>query len=164
MSYCQVSMESMDADELDGTEESIRSGNSTPREQRSPDKSQLDSPKTSMNALSPGMLHGKVVRSPAVGARVVSVDTGSVAGLPGNVQVVVRNHFVGVVADTQWDATQAATAFVTWSAGATLPDQNTLYTWLQQQPSADSYTVNSGDTDQTIQKAASKISAQYLHP
>ena len=111
------------------------------------------------------MLHGKVVRPPAVGARFVSVDTGSVAGLPGNVQVVVKNDFVGVVADTQWNATQAATALVvTWSAGATLPDQNSLYTWMQQQPSADSYTVNSGDTDQTIQKAASKISAQYLHP
>jgi CO/xanthine dehydrogenase Mo-binding subunit len=113
----------------------------------------------------PGMLHGKVVRPPTVGATVVSVDRGSVAGLPGNVQVVVKNNFVGVVADTQWDATQAATALVvTWSPGATLPDQNSLYTWMQQQPSADSYTVNSGDTDQTIGTAARKISAQYLHP
>ena len=49
----------------------------------------------------PGMLHGKVVRPPAVGATVVNVDRGSVAGLPGSVQVVVKNNFVGVVADTR---------------------------------------------------------------
>jgi CO/xanthine dehydrogenase Mo-binding subunit len=35
---------------------------------------------------------------------------------------------------------------------------------MQQQPSADSYTVNSADTDQMLKTAASKVSAQYLHP
>ena len=58
------------------------------------------------------MLHGKVVRPPFVGATVVSVDEGSVAGLPGNVKVVVKNNFVGVVADTEWHAIQAAKALV----------------------------------------------------
>jgi nicotinate dehydrogenase subunit B len=113
----------------------------------------------------PGMLHGKVVRPPVVGAAVVSVDEGSVAGLPGNVKVVVKNNFVGVVADTEWSAIQAAKALnVTWSQGVTLPDQSTLYTWMQQQPSADSYTVNSGDTDQLLKQAVTKVSGQYLHP
>ena len=70
-----------------------------------------------------------------------------------------------MVADTQWNATQAAAALdVTWSDPATLPDQATLYTWMQQQPSADSYTVNSGDTDQMLKGAVTKVSAQYLHP
>ena len=65
----------------------------------------------------------------------------------------------------EWHAIQAAKALaVTWSAGATLPDQNTLYTWMQQQPSADSLTVNSGDTDQTLAQAVRKVSAQYLYP
>jgi nicotinate dehydrogenase subunit B len=113
----------------------------------------------------PGMLHGKVVRPPVVGATVVNVDKGSVSSLPGSVQVVVKNNFVGVVADTEWHAIQAAKALaVTWSGGATLPDQNTLYTWMQQQPSADSITVNSGDTDQTLAQAVRKVTAQYLHP
>ncbi len=31
----------------------------------------------------PGMLHGKVVRPPVVGAKVVSIDETSVSGLPG---------------------------------------------------------------------------------
>jgi nicotinate dehydrogenase subunit B len=112
-----------------------------------------------------GMLHGKVVRPPVVGATIVNVDRGSVASLPGSVQIVVKNNFVGVVADTEWHAIQAAKALVvTWSGAATLPDQNTLYTWMQQQPSADSFTVNSGDTDQTLTQAVRKVTAQYLHP
>jgi CO/xanthine dehydrogenase Mo-binding subunit len=113
----------------------------------------------------PGMLHGKVVRPPAIGATVVSVDKSSVTGLPGNVQVVVNNNFVGVVADSEWHATLAVAALdVTWSSGDTLPNQAILYTWMLQQPSADSYTVNSGDTDQMLKQAVSKVSAQYLHP
>src|SRR5260370_18857509 len=99
------------------------------------------------------MVHGKVVRPPVVGAKVVSVDKSSVAGLPGNVQVVVKNDFVGVVADTQWQATQAAlTLQVTWSAGDVLPSQTDFYNYLRQQPSRDSYTVNSGDADQALKQ------------
>jgi nicotinate dehydrogenase subunit B len=113
----------------------------------------------------PGMLHGKVVRAPVVGATVVSVDQSSVAALPGNIQVVVKNNFIGVVADTEWNAIQAVAALnVTWSSGATLPDQATLYTWMQQQPSMDSLVVHSGDTDQNLAKAAKTFSAQYLYP
>jgi nicotinate dehydrogenase subunit B len=113
----------------------------------------------------PGMLHGKVVRAPVVGAKVVSVDRGSVAGLAGNVQVVVKNDFVGVVADGEWNAIQAASALkVTWSAGETLPDQGTLYQWMLQQRSMDSLTVDSGNTGQTLLNAAQTVSAQYLYP
>ena len=113
----------------------------------------------------PGMLHGKVVRPPAIGATVVNVDRSSIANVPGRVQIVIKNNFVGVVADTEWHAIKAARALVvTWSGGATLPDQNTLYTWMQGRPSADSFTVNSGDTDQTLAQAARKVTAQYLHP
>jgi CO/xanthine dehydrogenase Mo-binding subunit len=113
----------------------------------------------------PGMLHGRVVRPPTVGAKVVSVDQNSVANLPGNVQVVVKNNFVGVVADSQWHAVQAAGALrVTWSAGDTLPDQATLYTTMQTLPSADSLTIDTGDTDAQLAGAARTFSAQYLHP
>ena len=112
-----------------------------------------------------GMLHGKVVRSRVWGAKVVNVDKGSVAGMPGNVQVVVKNDFVGVVADTEWHAIQAAAALnVTWSTPDPLPSFAGLYDWIQQQPSADSFTVNSGDTDQMLKAAAQVVSAQYLHP
>src|SRR5262245_44803315 len=45
------------------------------------------------NVRVPGMAHGKVVRPPAVGAKVVRVDESSVAGMPGNVKVVVKQDF-----------------------------------------------------------------------
>ena len=87
----------------------------------------------------------------------VSVDKSSLAGLPGKPQVVAANDFVGVVADTQWNATQAAAALeLTGSDPATLPDQATLYTWMQQAASADSYTVNSGRYRSDAQRGGHK--------
>ena len=117
------------------------------------------------NVRRPGMLHGKVVRPPVVGATVVSVDRSSVAGLPGNVQVVVKKDFVGVVADKEWQAIQAALVLnVTWSAGAVLPSQATLYDTMRKQPSRDSYTVNTPDVDASLKQAARVLSATYVHP
>ena len=42
------------------------------------------------NVRLPGMLHGRVVRPPAVGANVINVDESSVRGMPGLVKVVVK--------------------------------------------------------------------------
>ncbi len=113
----------------------------------------------------PGMLHGKVVRPPVVGATVVNVDANSVSSLAGNVQVVVKNNFVGVVADNQWHAIQAAALLrVTWSAGVTLPNQQDLYVYMRKQPSRDAFIVNSTDVDQTLKQATRTLAATYLHP
>ncbi len=118
------------------------------------------------NVRLPGMLHGRVVRPPTVGAKVVSVDKNSVASMPGVVQVVVKNNFVGVVADTQWHAIQAAGSLnVTWSEGDTLPaDMATVYASMQTAATADSLTIDTGDTDALLAKATKTFSAQYLHP
>src|SRR6185312_5456605 len=63
----------------------------------------------------PGMLHGRAVRPPVAGAHVVSVDEASIAGIPG-AKVVRKGDFVGVVADKEWSAIQAARALkVSWS-------------------------------------------------
>src|SRR5437867_751721 len=90
----------------------------------------------------PGMLHGRVVRPPTLGAHVQNIDNSVLNGLPGGPYVVQVNDFVGVVADTQWHATNAAAALasaITWSAGDTLPNQADLYTFMTQQPSRDSF-------------------------
>jgi len=60
------------------------------------------------NVRVPGMLHGVVVRPPAVGATLVNVDESSVQGMPGLVKVVVKKNFVGVVAEKRCAAIQAA--------------------------------------------------------
>src|SRR5581483_11243561 len=49
----------------------------------------------------PGMLHGRVVRPPAAGARLVSVDEASLRDVPGIVRVVRRGDFLGVVAERE---------------------------------------------------------------
>ncbi len=55
-----------------------------------------------------GMLHGRVVRPYGVGARLLSVDERGLKAIPGFVQVVRRDDFLGVVAETEWGAIQAA--------------------------------------------------------
>lgn len=116
----------------------------------------------------PGMLHGKVVRPPFLGAHLEKIDKTAVNGLAGNPQVVqVGADWVGVVADTEWHALKAAEALesaITWSAGDTLPAQANLYTYMTSQPSRDAYAVNTGDVDTVMASAAKTLSAQYLYP
>lgn len=112
----------------------------------------------------PGMLHGRVVRPP-IGASLVSVDDSLINGLPGNIRVVVKNDFVGVVADSQWPAIQASQLLrVTWSRGGALPNQAGLYDYMRKQPSRDAYTVVSEDVDQKLKDATRVVKATYLHP
>jgi len=115
----------------------------------------------------PGMLHGKVVRPPFLGAHVQNIDKTAVNGLPGNPQVVQVNDLVGVVADTEWHALKAAeklAAAITWSTGDTFPPQASLYTFMAQQPSRDAFAVNTEDVDTVMSAAAKTLSAQYLYP
>jgi nicotinate dehydrogenase subunit B len=114
----------------------------------------------------PGMLHGRVVRPPAVGATVVRVDEGSVAGMAGVVKVVTKGNFVGVVAEKPWQAIQAAAKLqVTWTPGTGLPPQGTFYEHLrQQQNSRDTLLVDSGNVDAALAAAATVVRATYLHP
>ncbi len=112
----------------------------------------------------PGMLHGRVVRPPAVGAKVLSIDDSSVANYPG-AKVVRKENFVGVVAPKEWDAIQAAEKLkVTWTTGVGLPKQQDLYDFMRKQPKRDSLTVDSGDVDAMLASAARVIKATYLHP
>jgi len=117
------------------------------------------------NVRVPGMLHGRVVRPPAVGATVASVDESSVRGMPGLVKVVVRKNFVGVVCEKQWQAIQAATKLkVAWTAGAGLPAQRDFYDYLRKRPARDAAVVDSKDVERKLAAAASVLKATYLHP
>jgi nicotinate dehydrogenase subunit B len=117
------------------------------------------------NVRVPNMLHGAVVRPPEVGATLVRVDEGSVAGMPGVVKVVVKKNFVGVVAEKPWQARQAAAKLAaTWTPGIGLPDQRTYFDHLRAQPSRDAYVVKAADVDETLAKAATVVKATYLHP
>jgi nicotinate dehydrogenase subunit B len=113
----------------------------------------------------PGMLHGRVVRPPAVGATVANVDEGSVRGIPGLVKVVVRQNFVGVVAEKQTQAiTAAAKLKVVWTSGIGLPAQKDFYDYVRKQPSRDVLMVDSHDVEQQLAQAATVLKATYCHP
>ena len=118
------------------------------------------------NVRLPGMLHGRVVRPPTVGATFASVDEGSIRDLPGVVKVVVKKNFVGVVCAKPWQAIQAAEKLkVTWTAGAALPSHGEFYAHLRsQKPSRDTRLVDSKDVDERAGQAATVLKATYLHP
>jgi len=117
----------------------------------------------------PGMLHGRVVRPPEMGATVAHVDEHSVRDVPGLKKVVVRKDFVGVVAETQYQAVLAARQLVVeWNhpgnSGPALPAQNTFFEHLQQQPSHDALSVDSQDLDPQLAAAGSVLRARYTYP
>jgi nicotinate dehydrogenase subunit B len=113
----------------------------------------------------PGMVHGRVVRPPEIGGTVASVDEKSVQRVPGLIKVVVRNNFVGVVAEKQWQAEQAAKALkVVWKPGTGLPSQKDFYDSMRKPPSREVMLVNSKDVENKLKSAARVLKATYLHP
>ncbi|MEO8225429.1 MAG: molybdopterin cofactor-binding domain-containing protein, partial [Gammaproteobacteria bacterium] len=80
----------------------------------------------------PGMLHGRVIRPPAVGATLVSVDEASVARLPG-VRVVRIESFLAVVSDDEWAAVRASRELAAqWTAWRGLPGHDNLERYLRE--------------------------------
>ncbi|MBV8905310.1 MAG: xanthine dehydrogenase family protein molybdopterin-binding subunit [Acidobacteriia bacterium] len=117
------------------------------------------------NVRLPGMLHGRVVRPPAVGAKVISVDESSVRDLPGLVKVVVKKDFVGVVAEKPWQAIQAANKLkIAWTAGAGLPGQAQFFDSIRQQPTRDNLMVDSKDVEAKLKEAVTTVKATYHYP
>jgi CO/xanthine dehydrogenase Mo-binding subunit len=116
----------------------------------------------------PGMLHGRVVRPVVVNSKPLSVDESSIRQIPGVVKVVQEGNFVGVVAQTEWAAIQAAKALkVTWSTPSTsLPaTADELYTYLKNTKSFnDQVTVRKGDVEAAFSQAAKKYQATYRWP
>ena len=71
----------------------------------------------------PGLLHARVIRPPAHGATLVSVDESSIGAIAG-ARVVRIQSFLAVVAEREWNAVRAARALQTrWTAGTGLPEQ-----------------------------------------
>jgi CO/xanthine dehydrogenase Mo-binding subunit len=105
----------------------------------------------------PGMLHGRVIRPPALGAKLVSVGEP-----PPGVRVVREKDFLGVVAEREWDAIQAARSLdATWTSWRGLPAMDDLYDHLRDAPSRDQVIEHSGNVDRGLRGAARKLEATY---
>ena len=85
----------------------------------------------------PGMVHGRVVRPPDYGARLVSVDVEAVLHLPGVVRVVRDGSFLGVIAGREEQAMAALDVLrrtAVWESDTALPQQECLFDHLLGQP------------------------------
>lgn len=78
----------------------------------------------------PGMLYGKVLRAPAYGATLTSIDT-SAAKKIGDVVVVEDGNFVGVAAADPYTATQALAAIRAEWKMVPQPGRNELFEHLK---------------------------------
>jgi nicotinate dehydrogenase subunit B len=111
----------------------------------------------------PGMLHGRVVRPPALGATLESVDEGSIKHIPGIVKVVHEGAFLGIVAENEWSAVRAAREIkATWSTSETLPEQKKLWEHVRNTKIIkDDVTSNIGDTTSAMAAGGTRLSATY---
>ena len=111
----------------------------------------------------PGMVHGRVVRPSALGARLESVDESSVKDVPGIIKIVRNGDFLGIVAQTEWSAARAAREIVTvWSKSETLPDQDKLWEHVRTTKILkDDVTSNIGDVEVAMAGDGKKLSATY---
>ncbi|MCD6732521.1 MAG: molybdopterin-dependent oxidoreductase [Burkholderiaceae bacterium] len=123
----------------------------------------------------PGMLHGRVVRPPYAGAdhgdfignTLESVDESSIAHIPGVRAVVVVRDFVGVVADREEHAEQAAAALrVRWKSWPGLPPLEDLERALRANPATTRRVVDEGDVEAALGEGgdAGTVSRSYVWP
>ena len=113
----------------------------------------------------PGMLHGRVVRAPAPGAKAESVEESTLEGLPADVRVLRKDGFVGVVAEREEDAIRAARQLgVRWNTGQSLPQMKDLPAALRAAPAEDKVVTGTSDIESGLQGAKTQVTAEYYVP
>ena len=121
----------------------------------------------------PGMLHGRVVRPPYVGAdhgdfignTLASVDESSIAHIPGLRTVVVIRDFVGIVAEREEHADQALRELrVAWKPWPGMLDQTDIAEAIRRNPSTQRRLVDEGDVDLAMAAADQKMPRDYVWP
>jgi CO/xanthine dehydrogenase Mo-binding subunit len=113
----------------------------------------------------PDMLHARVVRPPAVGAKLVSVEESSIGHLSGARVVRIRD-FLAIVAEDEWTAVRAMRALkAQWTEGSGLPDQANLIATLRNDPNLTRQVlVNKGASATPRPDGAKTLSATYFWP
>jgi nicotinate dehydrogenase subunit B len=116
----------------------------------------------------PGMLHGKVLRPPAFGATLVSLDTKKAEQM--GVTVVHDGDFVGVAAPTSEGAAAAvATIHAEWKSEPQISNKE-LFDYLKQNPTeghdptGDGDRYETGQIDTALAAADHKLQATYTLP
>ncbi len=125
-----------------------------------------------------GMLHGRVVRPYGVESRLLSVDESGLKDIPGFVQIVRRDNFLGVVAETEWGAIQASQKLgsvlnptgpeatqAKWSAWNGLPAMDRIWETVRKTSTGSNTSAASrGSVDMALGFAAKTLKATYKTP
>lgn len=138
-------------------------GTSTPREDLP--RKVTGGPSFIQDLKVPGMVHARLVRPPSPAAKLVAMDESSVRDIPGLVEVVQRGNFIGVVAEREEQAIQAAKQLkVEWQETPVYPRMGDLFAALRSQPTEDSILVEQGDFEKAFAGAAHQVHATYYQP
>ena len=114
----------------------------------------------------PGMVHARMIRPAVAGAVPVKVDESAIKNIPG-AQVVWDKGFLGVVADQEWGAVQAAEKLkVEWSSVMPpFPNQAMLYDHIRKAPVRTAQVAKqNGNVEEAFKTAAKVIEADYEWP
>jgi nicotinate dehydrogenase subunit B len=113
----------------------------------------------------PDMIHARVIRPPAIGAKLIAVDEASIKDLPGAKAVRIKD-FLAVVADDEWTAVRASRALrAQWSPWSGLPKQDNLAATLRaDRDITDEVLVTRGPSAAGNSPGAVTRSASYFWP
>jgi nicotinate dehydrogenase subunit B len=113
----------------------------------------------------PDMLHARLVRPPSVNARLIRMDENSVKDMPGLVKVVQRGNFIGVIAEREEQAINAAKILkVEWEEKPSLPRMQDLYDHLRTISTLDQPLSDDGNVEAAINQSARQLHATYYQP
>ncbi|WP_186417185.1 molybdopterin cofactor-binding domain-containing protein [Bosea sp. CS1GBMeth4] len=120
----------------------------------------------------PGMLHGRVVRPPYagmdagdfVGRSLLGVERDSIADVPGIRAIVVEGDFIGIVAEREEQAAEAALKLKTQWRAFTPPDLSDLGQALRAHPSTPRLLAEEGDVDGALESLERRLDRTYVWP
>jgi nicotinate dehydrogenase subunit B len=112
----------------------------------------------------PGMVHARVLRPPAYGQHLASLDEAAIRRAPGNIAVVRNGSFVAVIAEREEHAVKAleiAAKAAQWTGGAPLPAAEEIETLLPRMPHSTSVVFAKGAA---AAPASRRFEASYSKP
>lgn len=117
----------------------------------------------------PGMVHARVVRPPAYGARLESFDERGLANeMPGLLKTVIQGSFLAVVAADEYQAMRArevAMKHARWSESTVaLPDGENLATYIRKLPVRSQKVKEQGTMESWDQTDGRTLKASYFKP
>jgi nicotinate dehydrogenase subunit B len=109
----------------------------------------------------PGMLHARIIRprgqrAYGAGAKILAIDESTIANIPA-ARIIRKGDFLGVVAETEWDAVRAARQLkVAWDTTPSLPGNAKLHDQMRAEATSDNVVANDGDAAAAYAQAAHK--------